>query len=100
MSQNNSSSESIKCVVRCRPLNSKEMGLGAKCISISADSKVVIVENKDDKNPLNKGNYAMDRVFDETVTEEELFCANFNNIPSNNSSSGLSDNSNHNLYYS
>ena len=73
MSQNNSSSESIKCVVRCRPLNSKEMGLGAKCISISADSKVVIVENKDDKNPLNKGKYAMDRVFDETVTQEELF---------------------------
>lgn len=37
-------------------------------------------------------------VFD-SFTEEELFCANFNNIPSNNSSSGLSDNSNHNLYY-
>ena len=71
--QNSSSSESIKCVVRCRPLNAKEKGLGAKCISISADSKVVIVENKDDKNQANKGQYAMDRVFDETVTQEELF---------------------------
>ena len=37
-------------------------------------------------------------VFD-SFTEEELFCANFNNIPSNNGSSGLSDSSNHNLYY-
>ena len=71
--QNNSSSENIKCVVRCRPLNSKEKGLGAKCITISADSKVVIVENKDEKNQTNKGKYAMDRVFDETVTQEELF---------------------------
>ena len=73
MSQNNSSSENIKCVVRCRPLNSKESGLGTKCITISPDSKVVIVENKDDKNPNNKGQYAMDRVFDETVTQAELF---------------------------
>ena len=73
MSQNNSSSENIKCVVRCRPLNSKESGLGTKCITISPDSKVVIVENKDDKNPNNKGQYAMDRIFDETVTQAELF---------------------------
>ena len=73
MSQNNSSSENIKCVVRCRPLNSKESGLGTKCITISPDSKVVIVENKDDKNQNNKGQYAMDRVFDETVTQAELF---------------------------
>ena len=72
-SQNNSSSENIKCVVRCRPLNSKEKGLGTKCITISADSKVVIVENNDEKNQTNKGQYAMDRVFDETVTQEELF---------------------------
>ena len=71
--QNNSSSENIKCVVRCRPLNEKEKGLGAKCITISPDSKVVFVENKDDKNQTNKGQYAMDRVFDETITQEELF---------------------------
>ena len=73
MSQNNSSSENIKCVVRCRPLNAKEKGLGAKCITISPDSKVVIVENKDEKNQTNKGQYAMDQVFDETVTQVELF---------------------------
>ena len=71
--QNNSSSENIKCVVRCRPLNEKEKGLGSKCITISPDSKVVFVENKDDKNQTNKGQYAMDRVFDETITQEELF---------------------------
>ena len=71
--QNNSSSENIKCVVRCRPLNTKESGFGAKCITISPDSKVVIVENKDDKNQTNKNQYAYDRVFDENVTQVELF---------------------------
>ena len=70
---NNSSSESIKCVVRCRPLNSKEKDLGIKCISISPDSKVVFVENKHDKNQPNKGKYAMDKVFDENVSQEEIF---------------------------
>ena len=72
-SQNNGSSESIKCVVRCRPLNSKEEGLGTKCITISPDCKVVIVENKDEKNQTNKGQFGMDRVFDEKVTQAELF---------------------------
>ena len=70
-SQNNGSSESIKCVVRCRPLNSKEEGLGTKCITISSDSKVVFVENKNDK--MANGKYAMDHVFNENVTQEEVF---------------------------
>ena len=68
---NDQSSENIKCIVRCRPLNEKEKGLGTKCITISADSKVVIVENKNDK--LASGKYAMDRVFPEDVTQEEVF---------------------------
>ena len=68
---NDQSSENIKCIVRCRPLNEKEKGLGTKCITISADSKVVIVENKNDK--LLNGKYAMDRVFPEDVTQEEVF---------------------------
>ena len=68
---NDQSSENIKCIVRCRPLNEKEKGLGTKCITISADSKVVIVENKNDK--LANGKYAMDRVFPEYVTQEEVF---------------------------
>ena len=34
---NNISSESIKCVVRCRPMNSKEKNMGIKCISINND---------------------------------------------------------------
>ena len=68
---NDSGSENIKCIVRCRPLNEKEKGLGTKCITISADSKVVIVENKNDK--LQSGKYAMDKVFSEDVTQEEIF---------------------------
>ena len=71
MSNEQSGSENIKCIVRCRPLNEKEKGLGTKCITISADSKVVIVENKNDK--LSNGKYAMDRVFPEDVTQEEVF---------------------------
>ena len=67
MTNNESSSENIKCIVRCRPLNEKEKGLGTKCISISADSKVVIVENKDDKN--SSSQYAMDKVFNEDITQ-------------------------------
>ena len=68
---NDQGSENIKCMVRCRPLNEKEKGLGTKCITISADSKVVIVENKNDR--LQNGKYAMDRVFPEDVTQEEVF---------------------------
>ena len=68
---NEQSSENIKCIVRCRPLNEKEKGLGTKCITISPDSKVVIVENKNDK--LLSGKYAMDKVFSEDVTQEEVF---------------------------
>lgn len=64
-------SENIKCIVRCRPLNEKEKGLGTKCITISPDSKVVIVENKNDK--LLSGKYTMDKVFSEDVTQEEVF---------------------------
>ena len=72
-STNNSSSENIKCVVRCRPLNTKEKDLGIKCISISPDCKVVSVENKDDKIQPNKGQYVMDKVFDEKISQEEIF---------------------------
>ena len=53
------------------PLNKKEKDLGSKFIKISHDSKVVIAENKDDKNQTNTGQYTMDRVFDETVIQEE-----------------------------
>ena len=70
---NNISSENIKCVVRCRPLNSKEKDLGITCISIIPDSKVVSVDNKNDKNQLNKGQFAMNKVFDENISQEEIF---------------------------
>ena len=66
-----SGSENIRCIVRCRPLNEKEKGLGTKCITISSDSKVVFVENKNDK--MANGKYAMDHVFNENVTQEEVF---------------------------
>ena len=72
MSNNDQSgSENIRCIVRCRPLNEKEIGLGSKCITISSDSKVVFVENKNDK--MANGKYAMDHVFNENVTQEEVF---------------------------
>ena len=70
-SPDNSGSENIRCIVRCRPLNEKEIGLGSKCVTISSDSKVVFVENKNDK--LANGKYAMDHVFNENVTQEEVF---------------------------
>ena len=70
-SSDNSSSENIRCIVRCRPLNEKETGLGSKCITISSDSKVVFVENKADK--ISCGKFAMDHVFNENVTQEEVF---------------------------
>ena len=68
---NDQSSENIKCIVHCRSLNEKEKGLGTKCITISADSKVVIIENKNNK--LLNRKYTMDRVFPEGVTQEEVF---------------------------
>ena len=66
-----SGSENIRCIVRCRPLNEKETGLGSKCVTISSDSKVVFVENKNDK--MLNGKYVMDHVFNESVTQEEVF---------------------------
>ena len=73
MSDSKQTSESIKCVVRCRPLNDKEKTLATKCISISPDSKVIFVDNKDEKNKLAQTQYAMDKIFDEDVTQEQLF---------------------------
>ena len=66
-----SGSENIRCIVRCRPLNEKETGLGSKCVTISSDSKVVFVENKNDK--MLNGKYVMDHVFTDSVTQEEVF---------------------------
>ena len=70
-SNDQSGSENIRCIVRCRPLNDKEKGLGSKCVTISSDSKVVFIENKNDK--MANGKYAMDHVFNENVTQEEVF---------------------------
>ena len=72
MSNEQSGSENIKCIVRCRPLNEKEKGLQTKCISISPDSKVVIVENKTDKAK-GQDKYAMDKVYSDEITQEEVF---------------------------
>jgi hypothetical protein len=54
-------------------MNSKEKSLGIKCISITQDSKVVLVENKDDKSQPIKGQYGMEKVFDENISQEEIF---------------------------
>ena len=69
-----SPSENIKCLVRCRPLNEKELGLGVKCINILPDEKTILVENKvEQKNDGRQCQYTMDKVFGEGVTQEELF---------------------------
>lgn len=69
-----SPSENIKCLVRCRPLNEKELGLGVKCINILPDQKTILVENKvDQKNDGRQCQYTMDKVFGEGVTQEKLF---------------------------
>ena len=70
---NNISSESIKCVVRCRPMNSKEKNLGIKCISINNDSKCISLLNKDGKTYHNKAQYIMDKVFSENISQKEIF---------------------------
>ena len=70
-----SPSENIKCLVRCRPLNDKEKGLGVKCITIGSDSKTILVENKTEqqKSEMRQLQYTMDKVFDEDITQMELF---------------------------
>ena len=70
-----SPSENIKCLVRCRPLNDKEKGLGVKCITIGSDSKTILVENKTEqqKSEMRQLQYTMDKVFDEDITQVELF---------------------------
>ena len=70
---NNISSESIKCVVRCRPMNSKEKNIGIKCISINNDSKCISLLNKDGKTYHNKAQYIMDKVFSENISQQEIF---------------------------
>ena len=70
---NNISSESIKCIVRCRPMNSKEKNIGIKCISINNDSKCISLLNKDGKTYHNKAQYIMDKVFSENISQQEIF---------------------------
>ena len=46
METNTSVGESIKCYVRCRPLNAKELDLGACCIKINDRSDMISIDNK------------------------------------------------------
>lgn len=41
---NDSSEENIKCYLRCKPLTQSEEELGANCISISEDHKMVKID--------------------------------------------------------
>src|SRR5947209_378384 len=69
----NSITENIKAFVRLRPLNDKEKELGAGCIKINEDSTMLAVENKTDNRLLENKAFALDSVFSEDVTQEEIF---------------------------
>ena len=69
----NSVVENIKCFVRCRPLNEKEKSLGAGCIKIIEEQNSIIVENKTDSKNTESKPFTMDCVFNESVSQEEIF---------------------------
>lgn len=74
--ENLKSDENIKCYVRCRPLNEKETLLGAKCISLSEDSTSIFIEKNQEtqKSAKNQNNqYTMDKIFNEEITQVEIF---------------------------
>jgi len=69
----NSITENIKCFVRCRPLNEKEKELGVGCITISEESKTILIDNKSDYKPCENKSYTMDHIFYGDSKQEEIF---------------------------
>lgn len=73
--------ESVKVMVRCRPMNMREVER-SKCFHYSIDCKnIVIVDNVTQQIGLKKlqtnnttmKNFAYDRVFDENSTQQEVY---------------------------
>ena len=63
---NNSDEENITCYVRCRPLNSRELELNAKCIEISKDKRSILLKNYEH-------NYTYDKIFPAETDQKTIF---------------------------
>ena len=62
----NNDEENITCYVRCRPLNQRELELGANCIDISKDKKSITLKNYDN-------NYIYDKIFPAETDQKTIF---------------------------
>ena len=62
----NNDEENITCYVRCRPLNQRELELGANCIDISKDKKSISIKNYDN-------NYIYDKIFPAETDQKTIF---------------------------
>ena len=62
----NNDEENITCYVRCRPLNQRELELGANCIDISKDKKSITLKNYDN-------NYIYDKKFPAETDQKTIF---------------------------
>ena len=63
---NSNDEENIKCYVRCRPLNSRELEINANCIEISKDKTSITLKNNDH-------NYIYDKIFPAETNQETIF---------------------------
>ena len=62
----NNDEENITCYVRCRPLNQRELEIGANCIDISKDKKSITLKNYDN-------NYIYDKIFPAETDQKTIF---------------------------
>jgi kinesin family protein 3/17 len=69
-----SSSESIKVVVRCRPLNSREKEDGRlKIVEMDRKTGQVILNNPKGDNSEPPKQFTFDSVMDESITQKEVY---------------------------
>lgn len=68
---NDGSEENIKCYLRCKPLTQSEEELGANCISISEDHKIVRIDCSSVTKPEKK--FYLDHIFPGDSTQSEIF---------------------------
>ena len=62
----NNDEENITCYVRCRPLNQRELELGANCIDISKDKRSITLKNYDNS-------YTYDKIFPAETDQKTIF---------------------------
>ena len=69
-----SSSESIKVVVRCRPLNSREKEDGRlKIVDMDRKTGQVVLNNPKGDNSEPPKQFTFDSVMDESITQKEVY---------------------------